>query len=89
MHMLMVIAGGVVLLGLFLLFGKLWGSDAASIALAAKVFIPVWLLVSIANLWVGVTHAGYSVREELPILLVVFLVPTAVAALALWWVARP
>lgn len=88
MHMLMVIAGGVVLLGVFLLFGKLWGSEAAGIALAAKAFIPVWLLVSIANLWVGVSHAGYSVREELPILLVVFLVPAAVAALALWWIAR-
>lgn len=25
MHMLMVIAGGTVLLGVFLLFGKLWG----------------------------------------------------------------
>lgn len=88
MHMLMVIAGGVVLLGVFLLFGKLWGSEATGIALAAKAFIPVWLLVSIANLWVGVSHAGYSVREELPILLVVFLVPAAVAALVLWWITH-
>jgi hypothetical protein len=67
MHMLMVITGGVVLLGLFLLFGRLWGGDAAGLAAGAKWFIPVWLAVSMANLWVGVTHAGYSVREELPI----------------------
>jgi len=84
MHMLMVIGGGVILMGVLLLFGKLWGGDAAGMALAARVFIPVWLLVAIANLWVGVSHAGYSVREELPILLVVFLIPAAIAALAIW-----
>lgn len=84
MHMLMVIAGGAVLLGVFLLFGKLWGSDAAALALAAKAFIPVWLIIAIVNLWVGVSHAGYSVREELPILLIVFAVPAALAGLVIW-----
>ncbi len=84
MHMAMVIGGGAVLLGVFLLFGKLWGGDAAALAVAAKAFIPVWLMVSLVNMWVGVTHAGYSVREELPILAIVFLVPAALAALAIW-----
>jgi hypothetical protein len=36
------------------------------------------------NLWVGVSHAGYSVREELPILLLLFAVPAAVALLVRW-----
>jgi hypothetical protein len=80
----MVIGGGLVLLGTFILFGWLWGANAAGMALAAKVFIPVWLLIAIVNLWVGVSHAGYSVREESPILLIVFFVPAAVAALAIW-----
>ncbi|MDH1524277.1 hypothetical protein [Achromobacter mucicolens] len=84
MHMAMVIGGGAVLLGVFLLFGKLWGGDAAALAVAAKAFIPVWLVVSLVNMWVGVTHAGYSVREELPILAIVFLVPAALAAVAIW-----
>lgn len=84
MHMLMVIMGGIVVMGVFLLFGRLWGSDAAGMTLAAQVFIPVWLLVSIANLWVGVSHAGYSVRDELPILLIVFLVPAALAVFIIW-----
>lgn len=84
MHVAMVIAGGVVLLGVFLLFGKLWGTDAAALALAAKAFIPVWLAVSGINMWVGVSHAGYSMREELPILVIVFLVPAALAGLAIW-----
>lgn len=84
MHVLMVIGGGLGLLAVFVLFGWLWGANAAGMALAAKVFVPAWLLVAIANLWVGVSHAGYSVREESPILLIVFLVPTAVAAFAIW-----
>lgn len=88
MHVLMVIAGGVVLLGLFVLFGKLWGGDTQSLATAAKIFIPVWLAVSIVNLWVGVARAGYTVREELPILLIVFAVPAIVALLPIWYLSR-
>jgi hypothetical protein len=84
MHVLMVIVGGIVLFGVFLLFGRLWGGDVAGLSLAAKIFIPVWLLVAVANMWIGVSHAGYSVREELPILLVVFIVPAALGALAIW-----
>jgi len=88
MHMLLVIVGGAVLLGLFLLFGKLWGVDAAAMALAAKLFIPVWLAIAVVNMWIGVRYAGYSVREELPILLVVFIVPAAIAAGTAWYLSR-
>lgn len=84
MHVLMVTAGGLVLLGIFVLFGWLWGASAAGMALAAKVFVPAWLLVASVNMWVGVTHAGYSVREEFPILLLVFAVPAVVAGIAVW-----
>lgn len=89
MHMAMVIGGGVVLLGLFLLFGKLWGGDSIdALPVAAKAFIPVWLVVSLVNMWVGVTKAGYSFRDELPILVIVFAVPSAAAAFVLWRVVR-
>ena len=88
MHMLMVIGGGVVLFGLFLLFGKLWGGATPDYALAAKAFIPVWALIALANMWVGVTKAGYSVKDELPILLIVFAVPAVLAGLAIWRLAR-
>lgn len=81
MHMAMVIGGGVVLLGLFLLFGKLWGVEAPQYALACKLFIPVWLLIALMNMWVGVSKAGYSVSQELPILLVVFAIPAIAAGL--------
>lgn len=84
MHMLLTIVGGVVLFGCFALFGKLWGGDVASVVLGGKWFIPTWLVISLVNMWVGVTHAGYSVQDELPILLVVFAVPAALAAVAIW-----
>ena len=88
MHMAMVIGGGIVLLGLFLLFGRLWGSGPADLALAAKLFVPAWALVALVNLWVGVTKAGYPLRAELPILALVFAVPAALALLLIWRLAR-
>ncbi|WP_374889432.1 hypothetical protein [Ensifer soli] len=88
MHMLQVILAGLLLLAVFALFGRLWGGDAAAVSVAAKAFVPLWLVLSLVNLWVGVTKAGYTVTQELPILLVVFAVPAAVAALAAWQLAR-
>lgn len=84
MHVVLVIIGGGVLLGVFALFGKLWGGDIAGVTSGVKLFIPAWLAVSLVNMWVGVTKAGYSVQDELPILLVVFAVPAALAAVAIW-----
>lgn len=50
---------------------------------AAAVFLPLWLLFCLANLLAGVIVAGYSVAEEIPILLLDFAVPAAVSVLAL------
>jgi hypothetical protein len=88
MHVALVILAGLVLLGVFVLFGWLWGASAAAMSLAAKLFVPAWLVLAVVNMWVGVHHAGYSVREELPILLVVFLVPAALSGFLVWWLAR-
>ncbi|ERJ38016.1 TPA: hypothetical protein ACK3Q6_005022 [Burkholderia cepacia] len=82
MHTLWTIVAGVLLLAVFLLFGQLWGTHAASLAFAAKAFVPVWLGLSLFNLWVGVHRAGYGVSEELPILAIVFGVPAVVALAA-------
>lgn len=84
MHIAMVILGGLVQLGLFILFGWLWGNSAANMSLAAKWFIPLWCVIAAVNMWVGVTHAGYTVRQEAPILLLNILVPAAVAMFAAW-----
>jgi sorbitol-specific phosphotransferase system component IIC len=79
MHVLLVIAGGLVLLGVFVLFGWLWAASAAGMVVAAKLFMPVWLLIACTNMWVGVTQAGYSLRDEALILLIVLIVPVLLA----------
>jgi hypothetical protein len=88
MHVAMVIGGGLVLLGIFVLFGWLWGASATGMALAAKVFVPAWLAISLINMWVGVAHAGYTVRQEAPILVLVFLLPAVVAGVVAWQLSR-
>ncbi|MFA6959432.1 MAG: hypothetical protein WC205_01620 [Opitutaceae bacterium] len=77
MHTLMVMGAGFVLLGLCLLAGKLTGGMRA----AMLVFVVLWFLGALGNLWVGVAQAGYSVRDELPVFVVVFALPAAVALL--------
>ncbi len=82
-HTIKVIAGGFLLLVLCLLVGR-WLGGTAGLATGARLFIPLWLVGAGINMWVGVTRAGYSVAEEAPIFLVVFVVPAAVALFILW-----
>lgn len=84
MHMATVIFAGFLLLAVFALFGRLWGHDAAGVALAARWFVPVWAGVALVNMWVGVTKAGYSVMQELPILALVFAIPAGAAFFIAW-----
>jgi len=88
MHMTMVITAGLLQLGVFILFGWLWGASTAGMATAAKLFVPVWLAVAAINMWVGVSHAGYTVRQEAPILLLVFAVPAVIAGVVAWQLSR-
>jgi hypothetical protein len=90
MHTVKVITGGLVLLALCLLIGRLVGgpTPAAGMASAAKLFIPLWLVAAGINMWVGVSKAGYSVADEAPIFLVVFAVPALVALLILGRLSR-
>jgi len=52
--------------------------------IAALIFIPIWLGAAAINMWLGVSRAGYSVAEELPVFLAVFAIP-AVVAWFIWW----
>ena len=80
MHTVMMIGGGLVVLAIFMLVGRsLGGGSARAAAKSALWFVPVWLVVAVINLAIGVSRAGYTVAEELPILLVVFGLPAAVA----------
>ena len=84
MRTAVIIGGGLVLLGLFALAGWRFGGGARGLATASLGFVVIWLVIALANMWVGVTRAGYSVAEELPIFAVIFAVPAAVAAIV-WW----
>jgi hypothetical protein len=90
MHTLKVIAGGFLLLAVCLLIGRVVGGQtpAEGVAGAAKLFIPLWLLLAAVNLWIGVTRAGYTVAEEAPIFLLVFAVPAGTALFMVWWLSR-
>jgi hypothetical protein len=84
MRTLMIVIGGFVLLTICLVVARAIGGSMPSMAAGAKVFIPLWLAVAGVNMWIGVSRAGYSVAEELPIFLLIFSVPAAAAAFA-WW----
>ncbi|QCI63761.1 hypothetical protein [Phreatobacter stygius] len=85
MHTILVIGGGLVALALFVLVGRFFGGDASgAVGNAVKIFIPVWLVGALVNMWVGVSRAGYSVAEEAPIFAVVFALPV-LAGLFIWW----
>jgi hypothetical protein len=79
MHTLFVVAGGLALLGVFLLGAKQFaGRSQVARARAAWAFLPVWLVVAITNLVMGM-RAGYSFLSELPFFVVVLGVPAIVA----------
>lgn len=40
-----------------------------------RVFVAVWGILAVTNMWIGVTQAGYTFLEELPIFLLIFLGP--------------
>jgi hypothetical protein len=40
--------------------------------------------VAAGNMWIGVAQAGYSFKEELPIFLLIFLLPAAAAVFIKW-----
>lgn len=87
MHTALTILAGLLRLGVFLIFGWLWGGSGG-IPAAARLFVPAWVAVAVANLRVGVTRAGYTVAQELPILAVNLAVRAIVAPALAWRPAR-
>jgi hypothetical protein len=79
---LVVLAAGLFLWAAILVLSGLLTAKAT--AVAAAVFLPLWFLVCVGNLLVGVLAAGYGVGEEIPILVLNFAVPAAVAVIANW-----
>ena len=85
MRTLLFLVAGLLLLAAFLLLAKLFSPnypDATRLATIA--YVALWFIIAGANMWVGVARAGYSVAEELPIFLLIFGVPAAVATFLKW-----
>ena len=76
---------GFLLLPAALLLGRLFSSNYPGATLAATIaYVALWLIIAGVNMWVGVAKAGYSVAEELPLFLLIFALPAAVAVLLKW-----
>jgi hypothetical protein len=89
MRTLAIVIGGLVILGFSVAAGRyVGGGSSGTTILAMKAFLVVWFLVALFNMWMGVSRAGYSVGEELPIFLLIYIVPAALAAL-IWWRLTP
>jgi hypothetical protein len=63
-------------------------ADRARSWATAAAFLPLWLLVCGANALLGVFAAGYTLREELFIMVANLSLPTVVALLAPWAISR-
>lgn len=80
-----IILGGFALWGLCLGGARLLLKPGAATSMAATaVFLVLWLLAAATNMWFGVAQAGYSLREELPIFLLIFLIPSLFALFVKW-----
>lgn len=85
MRTLIFLLGGCVLLALCLGAAKLlFANLAGATRYATLAFLAIWFAVAAANMWVGVTRAGYSVAEELPIFLLIFGLPAVIAVFVKW-----
>jgi len=84
MHTAIVLGGGFALLLACLLLGHAFGAGGPGAVTGAKLFIPLWLIGAGVNMWLGVSQAGYSAAEELPIFLAIFGLPAGAAGV-LWW----
>ena len=85
MRTALLLLAGFLLLASVLIVGKLFSANyPAATGWGTAGFIALWLVVTAANMWVGVNKAGYSASEELPILLLLFGVPALVAVVLKW-----
>jgi hypothetical protein len=85
MRTLIFLVGGVVLWGVFIAIARLFFAASASATMTATIlFGAVWFVIAAVNMWIGMSQGGYSFWEELPIFLLIFLLPTLSAFVARW-----
>jgi hypothetical protein len=84
MHTIKILVAGFLILSALLLLATAWTTTRPVTGLSVSIFLGIWAVISVLNLWIGVYRAGYSLFEELPIMALVFLVPAVVSILAAW-----
>jgi hypothetical protein len=81
MRTVLFILAGLVLGGLAIRAGRAAGMQ---LGVAVAFYIAAWVGIAAGNMYQGVATAGYTVLEELPLFLVIALVPIGVT----WWLTR-
>jgi hypothetical protein len=85
MRTILFLSSGLLLMASFLIAAKLFSEHYPSAPnWAVAIGLAIWLTITATNMWIGVSKAGYSVADELPILLLLLAVPAAVAVLVRW-----
>lgn len=79
MRTLIIIAAGFLCWAVLLAISRLLKGAGSPTTVATFAFVALWFVAAAFNMWFGVARAGYSFREELPIFLLIFLVPAAIA----------
>lgn len=79
MRTLFFILGGIILWAAIAGLAKLLNDQVNRGWMPTVIFAAVWLMITGWNVWVGVTQAGYTLMEELPIFLLTYLLPLAIA----------
>ena len=81
MHTVMVVAGGLAALAVFVVVSALLGRGPRA---GARWFLLPWLVAALVNLYLGTTH-GYTVLQEIPFFLFVLGVPALAAFAVMRW----
>jgi hypothetical protein len=84
MRTVLIILAGFLVWGVCVGAAKMSANPGRAIGTATVAFVSVWFVVAAVNMYFGVARAGYAFREELPIFLVILLVPVIAAALVKW-----
>jgi hypothetical protein len=84
MHTLTMTLAGLAVLAVFVAAAKLMNNALWSVTRATQIFIPLWLVIALGNMLVGMLSAGIPFLTELVVLVVVFGVPAALA----WYLGR-
>ncbi len=85
MRTIQLIVAGCLLLASFYLVAKRF-SEAAPVAgtWMLGIFLLLWLALSLVNMYLGISRAGYTFLDELPVFTLLFGVPALVALLLKW-----